>query len=846
MIQAISRCDFEMVKELLSSVCVTPRQVKKVRDAEGNTVLHLACQVHRLDIVRCLLEQGKADVEATNNQKCTPLHIASALGLLSIVQYIVEHGQANVDVTDKGRVGPMCNTTHIDDFSKVDGRTPLHYATICYHPDVVRYLVERGRANINATDSNHMSTLHMAAYQGHLDLVQYMIECGAVFDGEASNVLDERCRDRDGCTALHIASNRGHLEVVRYLVGQSGEYYVNDDDHKIRTALLHACQEGHFDVARYLIEDCDFFHDRNYRKALLYALSSERTNLELIRYLIGTCENSADDEDYYGIKLVQIAEEKGLVDVARRLLRSSPLQIACGENKLETVRKMIELENADIEEPDTQGRTPLYYAANGCHQDIVRYLVERRRANTEVSDDIGQSILHVASAKGNIEVIKILVEEGGANVEVCNEYGQRPLHCATRAGHAAVVRYLLNECGAAQDQTLLYLACEEGHLEVLQILDDENKPNATNDVDNEVYEANVNGDTDSEEEEEWSSSSSRNDGGISPSDIAARNGHAEVVRYMLDHYKIDKRSALLMGRRHLEVCRVLIEEGNADIEDRSPEGNTTFLQAVADGHLDIVRYLAEDCQANVKARNEKTGNGALHLAAFWNNLDIIKYLMEAKLVDVDATNTRKQTALHVASEKNHLSIVRYLVEECGAGVSALDNDGWRAIHVASASGSLAVLQYLIGSGITEQYYLNVSEEVNDRVNQYMQDLSNLESISSYRTTALHIASAYGQLEVVKFLVGRDQVANVELKDSNGQTALHVASANGRKEIVQWLLESGGADIEQIDKDGLEAIDLARKGGHADVLELLTGIPTFRKVPFWGVLRNANPYIYKFT
>lgn len=52
----------------------------------------------------------------------------------------------------------------------------------------------------------------------------------------------------------------------------------------------------------------------------------------------------------------------------------------------------------------------------------------------------------------------------------------------------------------------------------------------------------------------------------------------------------------------------------------------------------------------------------------------------------------------------------------------------------------------------------------------------------YGSTALHMASAAGQLEAVRFLLRRE--ADVMLKNTNGMTALHVAAGLGDLEICR--------------------------------------------------------------
>ncbi|MBM9577110.1 ankyrin repeat domain-containing protein [Leptospira sp. 201903070] len=69
-------------------------------------------------------------------------------------------------------------------------------------------------------------------------------------------------------------------------------------------------------------------------------------------------------------------------------------------------------------------------------------------------------------------------------------------------------------------------------------------------------------------------------------------------------------------------------------------------------------------------------------------------------------------------------------------------------------------------------------------------------------SALHLASYFGHLEIVRFLIeaGADLNLTSKSKMSYGNTALHSAIATGRKEIVELLLEKG-ADANAIQEPG---------------------------------------------
>ncbi|WP_433691614.1 ankyrin repeat domain-containing protein [Herbaspirillum seropedicae] len=129
---------------------------------------------------------------------------------------------------------------------------------------------------------------------------------------------------------------------------------------------------------------------------------------------------------------------------------------------------------------------------------------------------------------------------------------------------------------------------------------------------------------------------------------------------------------------------------------------------------------------------------------------------------------------------------------------------------------------------------------------------NLEAQATNGDTPLMLASFYGNAPVVKLLLAREVEVN-----RPGWTALHYAAINGSSEIVKLLLDASayvdcespddkmtpvmlaamrgrvaavevlrdnGADLSLKNKDGLTAMDLAKRYGQDGVIEVLAQPP----------------------
>jgi ankyrin repeat protein len=104
------------------------------------------------------------------------------------------------------------NCTDDDDKFRI---TPLTYAAIYGHVEVVRVLLEGG-ANVDTASDIGRTALHEAATFDHLDVCRLLLDWGAKVDR----------LDKLRYTALHWAALLGHLSVVKLLVERGADVSV--------------------------------------------------------------------------------------------------------------------------------------------------------------------------------------------------------------------------------------------------------------------------------------------------------------------------------------------------------------------------------------------------------------------------------------------------------------------------------------------------------------------------------------------------------------------------------------------------------------------------------------------
>jgi ankyrin repeat protein len=143
-----------------------------------------------------LIENGHADVNATDTYWETPLHSAFRSGRdwfrqegylvpVAVIEYLVQSG---CDVNAARR----------------DGGTALHLACSRGHRDAVQCLLDIGHANVEATNMYGMTALRLASRECHLHVLQCFETMGvAIMNTDI---------------ALHAAIAQGDLELVKNLV----------------------------------------------------------------------------------------------------------------------------------------------------------------------------------------------------------------------------------------------------------------------------------------------------------------------------------------------------------------------------------------------------------------------------------------------------------------------------------------------------------------------------------------------------------------------------------------------------------------------------------------------------
>ena len=173
----------------------------------------------------------------------------------------------------------------------------------------------------------------------------------------------------------------------------------------------------------------------------------------------------------------------------------------------------------------------------------------------------------------------------------------------------------------------------------------------------------------------------------------------------------------------------------------------------------------------------------------------------------------------------------------------------RAITTAVVAGYFDIVEALINAGakLTEADVREASLRGQRDLARQLVDIGGVdEALAELPADAAALFKAIhsGDLNDIDRLIDH---AGINTAGSLGRTALMVASANGFVDVVQKLLDKG-ADVNLVDRDGLDAVHIAVKHanwcwkGHAEVVEILVGGGA--KCDIWSAARGGVVSVVK--
>ncbi|XP_063711699.1 serine/threonine-protein phosphatase 6 regulatory ankyrin repeat subunit B-like [Symsagittifera roscoffensis] len=796
----------------------------KTRNKAKRSVLHHAAVDGHIEIASVFLELLEpsdkcALIISPDKYGAISLHDSCSNGHLEFSQWLIDEYEKCKSESD-----PPLPTIH-----DKNEHTPLAVAVQINHFDVVRWLVRIDPEGMKTRDIDKRSVLHHAALNGNIEIASVFLEllepsdkCGLIISPDKYGSISllyscfkghlefsqwlideyEKCKsesdpplptihDKDEETPLAAAVKNNQIDVVRWLAS------IDPQDKDGAISLHFSCSKGHLEFSQWLIDEYEkcksesdpplpTIHDKDEHTPLAAAVQINR--LDVVRWLASIDPQGMKTRNKVKRSVLHHAALNGSIVIASVFLEFlepsdkcaliiSPdkdgaisLHNSCSNGHLEFSQWLIdEYEKCKSESDpplptihDKDEHTPLAAAVQINRLDVVRWLASIDPQGMKTRNKVKRSVLHHAALNGNIEIASVFLEllepsDKCALIISPDKYGAISLHDSCSNGHLEFSQWLIDEyekCKSESDPPLITIhdkyedtplaaAVQINRLDVVRWLAsiDPQGMKTRNKVKRSVlHHAALNGNIEIasvflellEPSDKCALIISPDKYGAISLHDSCSNGHLEFSQWLIDEY---------------EKCKSESDPPLITIHDKYED--TPLAAAVWYNQLDVVRWLVRIDPEGMKTRN-KVKRSVLHYAALNGNIEIASVFLELWLASIDPQGLKTQNkgrsgVLHHAAANGNIEIASVFLEllepsdKCSLIISP-DKDGAISLHYSCSKGHLEFSQWLIDE------YENCKSE-SDPPLPTIHDKD--------EDTPLATAVANNQLDVVRWLVRID-------------------------------------------------------------------------------------------
>ncbi|OGT47771.1 MAG: hypothetical protein A3E83_05040 [Gammaproteobacteria bacterium RIFCSPHIGHO2_12_FULL_41_20] len=543
--------------------------------------------------------------------------------------------------------------------------------------------------------------------------------------------------------------------------------------------------------------------------------------------------HSQQDEKHrlLGSAQLYMAARMGDVATVRALLQQgvvpdtgwlSPLAIAVQNHHTQVVTTLLQ-HGMDPDQTLPDGRTLTYIAARNGYADVIAELAKYKADLNQqllTGDLAGATPLSVAVGLKWKDVVSVLLRLG-ADPNIALQSGETPLHLAVGDDDSEMVEILLTANAAMtpfpeSNMTLAQLAVDMGCNQAARVLLQHGGDTislfsavlvGSVAVVKSLLALGVNPNQEQESD------------GMTPLALAAKAGNIAMMRLLLG-YGADPYVILRDGNTLLGVA-IKFDQDKA----------ITFLLDEAKVNPDYPCFLSQEKPLHYAIRN-----GYSHA---------IKALVKAG-VDVNQEDASGgMTPLCFAVKNGNVAAVNALLA-CGANPNQPQSDGSTPFSLAIAAKELGaqrlrIIERLAEAGIDLNQYLPngdtalysaVAQEDVELIRVLLAEGATADIPTRWQFTPLCGAVFSDNVDMIGALISGGANVNQGITEDN-TTALMLAVEQNNMRAVNALLWYG-ADPQQLRKDGISALDIARQKGDRLLIEKLqeyttpkSALPSFR-------------------